>query len=58
MYGYQTSTLRIHVERQISRLKTFGIMRPITDVLYEDINKVVTCVCFLSNLFKDLIKEQ
>ena len=43
LYGHQTSTLKILVECQVSRIKTFAALKFVTHNLYKDVDKIVWC---------------
>lgn len=55
--GYKCSKVRIHVERAIGRMKTFRILQFIPTHLLPYIDDILTCVAFLHNNLKDLIKQ-
>ena len=46
---------RIHVERAIARLKTFGIINFLYHYDYKYINKILVILCFSVNMFPPLI---
>ncbi len=55
--GYEIASVRVHVARAIERLKRFEILNFVTIHMIPHLDKVVTTICFLSNLLPDLIKE-
>ena len=54
---YKVARLRIHVERCIARLKTFGIMRSINHHLYPYMDKLLVILASVINNMPDLISE-
>ncbi len=56
--GYNCASVRVHVERAISRLKVFEILNFVPIQMMQHIDKVLTIICFLHNLMPDLIKSE
>jgi hypothetical protein len=52
---YKVASVRIHVERAISRLKTFGVLQFIEHSLYRHINKILIVLSYIVNNFDPLI---
>ena len=55
--GYKCSSLRIHVERQIQRMKYFRILHFLEQSLLPSVDKILVTIGFLCNLMGDLIKD-
>ena len=56
--GYKISSLRIHVERAIQRLKHFDILKFFKQEFVEKADEIVTVICFLCNNMTDLVKPK
>jgi len=54
--GYECSSVRIHVERAIARLKIFEILNFLPVYLLPHIDKILRIICFFCNCFPDLIQ--
>jgi hypothetical protein len=54
---YKIASVRIHVERAIRRLKTFGVFRFLDHSLYKHINRILIVIAFCINNFGPLIKD-
>ncbi len=54
--GYKCASVRIHVERSISRLKIFESLRYVPITMLPHIDKMLVVICFVTNVFPDLIK--
>jgi len=54
--GYQCSSVRIHVERAIRRLKYFQILSFLTIDLIPHIDKITVAIAFICNNMPELIK--
>jgi hypothetical protein len=55
---YKVASVRIHVERAISRLKTFGVLQFIEHSLYRHINKILIVLSYIVNNFDPLICDE
>ena len=55
--GFKCSSLRIHVERAIRRLKYFNILSFLTTDLIPHIDKINVVIAFLCNNMPELIKD-
>ena len=55
--GYKIASVRIHVERAISRMKYFNILKFLENSLLNKIDKILICIAFTCNNFPDLIQE-
>ena len=55
--GYKCSSLRIHVERAIRRLKYFQILTFLTNDLVPHMDKLIVVIAFICNNMPDLIKS-
>ena len=55
--GYKCSSLRIHVERAIRRLKYFQILTFLSNDLVPHMDKLIVVIAFLCNNMPDLIKS-
>ncbi len=55
--GFKCSSLRIHVERAIRRLKYFNILSFLTTDLIPHIDKINVVIAFLCNNMPELIKN-
>lgn len=56
--GYEIAKVRIHVERAIERIKRFDILHQhLQNDLVPQIDKIVTILCFIANLYNDIIKS-
>ncbi len=55
--GYKCASVRVHVERAIARLKVFECLNYAPIHMVPNIDKALVIICFLTNLFNDLIKE-
>ena len=53
--GYNISSLRIHVECAISRMKNFAILQFLEHSLYKHIDMILHIVAFLVNNFPPLV---
>ena len=56
--GYKCSSLRIHVERAIQRMKCFRILQFLEQNLLPSIDKILLVTGMLCNMMNDLIKEK
>ena len=54
---YKIASVRIHVERAISRMKYFNILKFLENSLLNKIDKILICIAFTCNNFPDLIQE-
>ena len=55
----QIAAVRIHVERAISRIKTFKILSTVFPIsMGADLNKIWIICCYLTNFMGALITEQ
>jgi len=57
LIGYRIASVRIHVERAIQRLKTFGVMKFIEQRMYKHMNKILVVLAYLVNNFNPLIAD-
>ena len=55
--GYKIASVRIHVERAISRMKYFNILKFLDHSLLPKIDKILVCIAFTCNNFPDLIRS-
>jgi hypothetical protein len=56
--GYKIASVRILVERAISRMKYFNILKFLDHSLLPKIDKILVCISFTCNNFPDLIKSE
>jgi len=57
MTGYNCSTVRIHVERAIARMKEFAILNHLRHNYFKHIDNIVMIIAAVCNCRNDLIKE-
>jgi hypothetical protein len=57
-FSESQNKVRIHVERAISRLKTFGVLQFIEHSLYRHINKILIVLSYIVNNFDPLICDE
>ena len=55
--GYRIASVRIHVERAIQRLKTFGVLKFIEQRMYKHMNKILVVLAYIVNNFDPLIAD-
>ncbi len=55
--GYNCSSVRIHVERAIARMKYFKILKFLDHSLLSKVDKILVCIAFVCNNFNDLIQN-
>ena len=55
---YKVASLRIHVERCIARLKTFGVLRFSNHHLYPYFDKILLILAYVTNMMPPLIADK
>lgn len=56
--GYECASVRIHVERNIQRLKTFEILSLVPVHMTKHIDDIIYIIAFITNCYTDLINQE
>ena len=56
--GYECASVRIHVERNIARLKRFQILKFVPMHMVKHMDDIMYIICFITNCYPDLINQE
>ena len=56
--GYQCASVRIHVERNIQRFKTFEILSIVPVHFLKHVDDIIYIIAFITNCYTDLINQE
>ena len=56
--GYECASVRIHVERNIARLKRFQILKFVPIHMLKHMDDIMYIISFITNCYPDLINQE